>query len=108
MSIAALVTIAFVVWCTYEANQFAFSIFFQETMFDSPLGSLYVALLSTLIGGAWSQKLFTDFMPDSPWWYVKRSSALMCGFIIGAASNVAVDIIVTYFYAVHCITQLHF
>lgn len=108
MSTVTLAVVAFVVWFAYEVNQFAFSIFLRETLFDSALGSLYVALLSTLIGGAWSQKLFTDFMPDSPWWYVKRSSALTCGFIVGASCNVVGDIIVSYFYIVHCITQLHF
>lgn len=108
MSTVALAVVAFVVWFAYKTNQFAFSIFLQGTMLDSHLVSLYVALLSTLIGGAWSQKLFTDFMPDSPWWYVKRSSALTCGFIVGASCNVVGDIIATYFYAVHYITQLHF
>ena len=107
MSIAALTTITFAVWFTYEVNRFAFSIFLQGTILDSALISLYVALLSALIGGAWSQKLIIDFMPDSPWWHVKSSSALACGFIIGAASNIVGDIIVTYFYVVHCITQLH-
>lgn len=106
-STVALAIIAFVAWFTYEVNRFAFSIFLEGTMFDSHLASLYIALLCALIGGAWSQKLYIDSLPDSPWWHVKSSSALACGFIIGAGANLAGDVIVTYFYAVHCITQLH-
>lgn len=107
MSITSLAAIAFVVWFAYEVNQFAFSIFLDGTTLDSPLVSLYIALLGTLIGGAWSQKLYTNSLPDSPWWYVKSSSALTCGCIIGAGANLAGDVIVTYFYVVHCIMQLH-
>lgn len=107
MSTVALAIIAFVVWFTYKVNQFAFSIFLQGTALDSHLASLYIALLCALIGGAWSQKLYTNSLPDSPWWYVKSSSALTCGCIIGAGTNLAGDVIVTYFYTVHYIMQLH-
>lgn len=93
-------------WFTYGFSRLVFSIWSDGSILDTWQACLCAPLCATYLSMVASKKLIINRMPDSPWWYLKRSFTLSCGCILGLGANIVGDI--ACLYLVYAISGMHF